>query len=829
MPLAECACQPDVWAYDPPTTGHIPLPWWHHAQWQVAREAGYKPAVVHGPSPYPSDYGQTMDMPASMDDLTVDGAGWQEACTYLQAYAAEAGRVERSNQKISFQPNHLPRGRHSRGGKHGWRYPWELTRPEWGRFIWKESSNGSPEIVREALPVDTDVFVAKLYTDSRRLPVRDMGVVSMLALYGVVSGSACSPSSEIIPNYKAAWERQPVLIEQLRSKLDDYGDRPRMCPPSDRPDTWPFRCLPKSVAVQVKAKLVDGQLSLSEKERATTDPGAVRSSIDPPTSVQGSPKRHKSEVTTSPDSDPESAYDRQAIDNMTSRVAAAMGRVGGKPGLDSPNACIDLDAFPEFKWGDIDDFGRGVDILVSSGFDVLIECHDFRSYYEMYGRTNTEQWMQHQFVSTKGIAVDPRAIFGWSDLCATLNQAAMAVMDIIIDELRRAQSKFDIASLDTDDQRKLRDWQHARRQCNGSGDMFKVLVFFDDSSIATLAIGEWPDIVSKITTDVWKRYNVELSPEKTVRINFGEPCPESILGRAIFVHERCRRLPAVKVAHYVQCIDDLIQSRTTGRQLVRINELQSVMGRVLFSAAAGCPTVWPVFLTLISAVAAGWSSTWVRLHDKAVDILRHISWIIQNENGTALSPYVPRPVADGLPCIVTYTDASLKEDGQSGWGGWVWLHGSSTVHYFYGSWDPNLINSAEFEINSLEGKVCNMAEAIANDIGDTMQLGTRYVFQIGDSQVYFENVASAGHAKNSRLRQLHREKAEAAAKYDVISCTWAVRREYNQPADSLSNGEVEKFQAEIKELLGSHIQTLLVPTPAALSSLANLAAISPRL
>ena len=160
--------------------------------------------------------------------------------------------------------------------------PWELTRPEWGRFIWKESSNGSPEIVREALPVDTDVFVAKLYTDSRRLPVRDMGVVSMLALYGVVSGSACSPSSEIIPNYKAAWERQPVLIEQLRSKLDDYGDRPRMCPPSDRPDTWPFRCLPKSVAVQVKAKLVDGQLSLSEKERATTDPGAVRSSIDPP-------------------------------------------------------------------------------------------------------------------------------------------------------------------------------------------------------------------------------------------------------------------------------------------------------------------------------------------------------------------------------------------------------------------------------------------------------------------------------------------------------------------------------------------------------------------
>ena len=75
MPLAECACQPDVWAYDPPTTGHIPLPWWHHAQWQVAREAGYKPAVVHGPSPYPSDYGHTMDMPASMDDLTVDGAG----------------------------------------------------------------------------------------------------------------------------------------------------------------------------------------------------------------------------------------------------------------------------------------------------------------------------------------------------------------------------------------------------------------------------------------------------------------------------------------------------------------------------------------------------------------------------------------------------------------------------------------------------------------------------------------------------------------------------------------------------------------------------------
>ena len=301
--------------------------------------------------------------------------------------------------------------------------------------------------------------------------------------------------------------------------------------------------------------------------------------------------------------------------------------------------------------------------------------------------------------------------------------------------------------------------------------------------------------------------------------------PPAILGRLFSAQHRLRKLPQVKVLHYKQCIDDLVEAATQHpKRLVDRRSAQSVFGRVLFAADAACPTIWPVFLELLSTVSTSWSKTWLRLGFQATDLLGHISWILQHENGAALTPRLVQPLEDGLPVYVTYTDASIRGDGRSGYGGYVWRHGSNEVLFFLGTWDPEMVAAAGLCINTLEGKACNIADELANRVASAAGVGLRYVYQIGDSQVYFDHVAGAGHARSTSLRKLYRQRSQSAQQYETISCTLAVPRAYNKPSDALANGDVASFEYLVKEQLGGHVQLTIWHVPEQLHSIANLCA-----
>jgi hypothetical protein len=115
-------------------------------------------------------------------------------------------------------------------------------------------------------------------------------------------------------------------------------------------------------------------------------------------------------------------------------------------------------------------------------------------------------------------------------------------------------------------------------------------------------------------------------------------------------------------------------------------DCEKLFGRILFACDAGVSSVWRDFLNMVSCVSSSWSSHWVQLGDDAQAILELVKFKMQHMNGVAFTPYTPRPlVGDDFPILVTYTDASRKPDTmEGGYGGFIWLYGSSTVHYFFG-------------------------------------------------------------------------------------------------------------------------------------------------
>eukprot|EP01050_Picozoa_sp_SAG11_P024529 SAG11_NODE_5247_length_1616_cov_7.811470_2_plen_157_part_00 len=89
------------------------------------------------------------------------------------------------------------------------------------------------------------------------------------------------------------------------------------------------------------------------------------------------------------------------------------------------------------------------------------------------------------------------------------------------------------------------------------------------------------------------------------------------------------------------------------RQARRIRqhaESHEVLGRLLFSAMrASVPTMWKDFLALLSMLASNWSDTYLRLHNEASDLLKHMQWRLNHDSERhppGVTPYTLRPGAN---------------------------------------------------------------------------------------------------------------------------------------------------------------------------------------
>ena len=828
--LEFCATAPDVITYECPLTKHVPVAWYHGVQRQRSVEAFIDPPISCGPEVFckywqsgqqyfgvgPADmchgfgvavYGEQQTdcyMPEAMLDLFYDKIKWHQAHEWVDATVAEVQRVQKG---YKFKASNLP------GGRDGVDFGIEALYQQYRRVVWR-NENGTPVPVENELPDKwTEIRVFDLYRDAEIYGVPDKEIVSMLALYGLQSRTACSPTSTFVPNYAEAWMHLEIFEETLRAKQNDFGNFPRLTATTRWLQFWPTRFCPKSIVHQIKD---NGK----EKDRPVTDAGARR--------TKGRRDRlenvHRSNVSKS------------KVRNLIGAARDLQKSSTAKPGPDSPNACMPEETFLAFRWGKASALAQAMDILLSSGLKVDVIVRDFKGWYEQWARTNTEHHLCGQLTSTYP-QWDTQACFGWSDCAHLLNRANFAVLHVIEVELEAAQRDFPIEDIDLDDcdKSKLLAWTRARHSAGFSGNWWSCLPFFDDNSIACISLGaKWTARVEQIVDSVWEKYHFQVEDDKSATNLYDTETWEPTLGRILHTRKRRTILPEAKVKRYSAGIDSIVHEATKHpKNLVKKQLAEQTFGRLLFSCDAGIPSIWRDFLALVSCVCTSWSEHFVQIGDQAQDILKHIQFKLHNENGVAFTSYTPRPLSgDSLPIVVTYTDASRKEETMTGgYGGFIWVYGSRTVHYFFGAWTSFEIEQTD--INEEETVAANIAATLAKPIiaeavrqcgvADDGISATSYLMQLGDSAVFFDHVFMSASASSHGLRYLYRARAASDADGSRgVTLTHHVERGLNQPSDDLSNAKETEFKIEIAKLLGPGLKLVKLEVPPSLASMVSL-------
>jgi hypothetical protein len=797
--LSFCLHAPDVITYVSPTTSHVPVFWYDTIQRQRAALAGANPPIAAGPPPFIKAYedgvevyhGFGQHMPRSMADLFIDPRTWDRINNWMQSYLVEIQRVE---QGYKFCAKNII------GGRDGIDVSVNTMWPIYRRCVWHQGGHvqgvyhaGAPVPVESSLPDHfTQVQVFDVYRSAIEYNIADMEICSMIALYGVRSSTACSGTTVLMPNAQGAWANLKVLQDVRTSKLEDYGLFPRLSNTMKTLEYFPARILTKNVVEQERD---DGTI----KFRGTSDFGARRQRI--------------------------AAAARQRRRNRTAEVLQSLSteynsmKSNAPPGIDSPNFCIPDTTLRSIMWGKASTFAQSIDILLASRLKVDVIIRDFKSWYEEWSRCASEVHLNGQICSSEGVNFDTQCVFGQSDCCHLLSRCNYVVLDIIQQELNVAQANFDFVGVSTDVRRQML-WYSSYRKAQGySGRWTTVLPFVDDNTFACVSgDGQWTAAVIRIVEAVWQRFHFELSHDKSTTNVYDATEWSPVLGRILHTRDRSVLLTAAKVRRYSDDIDSIIDdARAHPKRLVAKKSCERVFGRLLFACEAGVPTIWRDFLSLISSVSRGWSHHWLHLTSTTEHLLRQAQWKLHNENGACFTSYTPRPMVDDCPIVVSYTDASRKLDTfEGGYGGWLWVHGagSTEVFWFCGKWDPAHVELCD--INELETLAAEYAADFADVVIDKLWRarstadasnsaeGDRltYLVQFGDSQVYFDHVAPGSTANSHGLRFLYRQRAMKDQGKQRLTITQHVLRGRNQPADSLSNGQVQKFKTEMQSLLG---------------------------
>jgi hypothetical protein len=823
--LSYCLHAPDVITYESPITLHVPVLWFHVEQLERCALAGITPPIASGPPTFTTSYehgvlyyqGFGPAMPETMEDLFIDFMTWAHVNDWVQSYLAEIERVQQGG--YHYNASHIV------GGRDGIDISLYAMKEVYRKCVWH---NGGviDGVYRPGVPVPqaaslpdayTQVRVFDIYRSAEYYQCTDKAICSMMALYGIESGTACSGTSSLIPNYKGAWSHLELLQQVRDAKQRDYGLFPRLTVTTQEVQYWPTRFLPKGVAQQEKD---DG----SVKDRATTDAGARRQSIR--------------------------AARRQQHHDRTSEVLQSFAgeynrlRSNASPGLDSPNACIPESTLLDIRWGSVTEFTKSIDILLSSKLPVDIVIRDFKSWYEEWSRAPSEVHLCGQIVGG-GVEYDTSCCFGWRDCAHLLSRCNYTVLDMIQQELDVAQATFDFEGVDPVAKRKMIDWTEYRRAQGYHGRWTSVLPFIDDNTFACIsANGRWTAKVIEVVEQMWQRFNYEISHDKSETNVYDAKEWSPVLGRIMHTRNRETSLPPKKVKRYCDDIDKIVAAATAHpRRLVEKKTCEQAFGRLLFACDAGVPSVWPDFLSLISAVSGSWSQYWVQLTSEAQHLLLQAKWKLQNLNAACFTPYTPRPMSDGWPIVVCYTDASRKPLTMEGdYGGWIWLHGSRVVYFFSGWFSPEGVAAAD--INELETIAAEISASLAHhavprmyggsvserdsdeeaDDADSDRHGAQmhYLYSFGDSQVFFEHVMPGASANSHGLRFLYRRRAQADQQRPRITITTHVLRGKNVPADHLSNGLIEPFKVEIESVLGPGLTFVRLDVSAEMASLKSL-------
>ena len=808
--LEFCASRPDPVVFESPTTEHIPVMHFHHAQRERCRLAGIHPPIAEGPS----QYGPFNPMPRCWEDLFIQPSHgpskWGEMEQWFKEAARQIGNVQRG---MRYKTDGFP------GGKEGLEFGVEHIKPPYGCVQWKDV-NGVPVIVTPDLPDSAcELRLQKMYEVQMRMGLKDKEIASEIPLYGVGEKTSIQPKTGLYHNYSGAWTHNSVLLKDRNKKLDRAS--PRLIRTSMSPPGWPLRCNARSVIEQpkpggkIKYRPINDAGSKRKKRRLITE--AVK-------------KISRSEKLTDIRNELRDIRSKERIAEQQPAEAAVRSYLAkkGDPGDDSANACTALHKSEraECKYGNISKFTESIDILMSSGLPVDILQDDFASYYELWPLPWVLQWCGAQIVSDVGADIGCVADFGIEYFPNKLNRSNFNVEFIIAIRARQKMKTFCWTPYSPEVRQKAETFLHRRRVFGCSGDFFALYPWFDDNTCAVLQF--FRTTMQRLRYDTWREFALEWAPEKAAHMVFGCKQWTPVTGFDLKALERTRSLPKEKVKNYTDLLQQICSDANDQHEsLISQKVVDSMMGK-LSHAVDAVPSLWDDFISLVVIFGSQSFRKYKKVTRQAREHIRAAMVKMKEENGTPFTSYVSRPGEDNLPVWMSHTDASLRVPSYfAAAGGWFRLFNSNWIFFFTYQWSTE------------EARICgNIGELewVANDIVAELQfqvhcqLGgsknrddvpSHYLIMAGDNSGVFDDSLNSMRAYSRGMRFLARQRARKERSKGRISHAKQTDRHFNKAADALANVDIPAFEREIRKLV-PHARLCRLHVPERLASLENL-------
>ena len=808
--LEFCASRPDPKVFESPTTEHVPVMHFHHAQRERCRLAGIQPPIAEGPS----QYGPFDPMPRCWEDLFIQPSHgpskWGEMEQWFREAARQIGNVQRG---MRYKTDGFP------GGKEGLEFGVEHIKPPYGCVQWKDV-NGVPTIVTPDLPDNAcELKLQKMYEVQMRMGLKDKEIASEIPLYGVGEKTSMQPRTGLYHNYGGAWTHLSVLLDDRKRKLDRA--KPRLIRTSLSPPGWPLRCNARSVIEQPKP---GGKV----KYRPINDAGSKRK-----------PRRLITEAVKKTSRSEKLVDIRNELRDLRSKeriaeqqpVEAAMRSYlakKGDPGDDSVNACTarHKSERAECKYGSISKFTEAIDILLSSGLPVDILQDDFASYYELWPLPWVLQWCGAQIVSDVGADIGCVADFGIEYFPNKLNRSNFNVEFIIAIRARQKMKTICWTPYSPEVRRRAETFLHRRRVFGCSGDFFALFPWFDDNTCAVLQF--FRSTMQRLRYDTWREFALEWAPAKAAHMAFGCRQWTPVTGFDLKALERTRSLPSEKVKNYTDLLQQICTDAKDQREsLISQKVVDSMMGK-LSHAVDAIPSLWDDFISLVVIFGNQSFKKYKKVTRLAREHIRAATVKMKEENGTPFTSYVSRPGEDNMPVWMSHTDASLRVPSYfAAAGGWFRLFSSDWIFFFTHQWSTE------------EARTCsNIGEMewVANDIAAELQfqvhcqLGgprnqdkvpSHYLMMAGDNSGVFDDSLNSMRAYSRGLRFLARQRARKERRRGRISHAKQTDRQFNKAADALANVDIPAFEREIRKLV-PHARLCRLHVPEHLASLENL-------
>ena len=783
------ATVPDVMSMQSPQTMHVPVLWFHTAQVARAAACSVEIPIAEGPSPY----GGLPAEPETMAAQYVSPQVWAAKVGWYEAMSAEIKRVQRG---YKFRYSRVP------GGKQGLRVDESWTRSD-RRRVPMENVNGFAVPRFPKLPDEfTDIDVGGMYALAAKEGVSDMATASGMGLYGIRSGCAASAATHLAPNYSPAWESIDHLQAERLKKRTEFVT-PRLLAPRLEPSGNPDRANPKSAIRQIKA---DGSI----KDRGLTDPGFPRQRrVQLSDLTWVTTDSSDAAGSTPPGSTGQRRFDPGA------RLHVLQAAKKGPPGLDSINANMHLDqaegAAVVFNYGSTRLFGEQVVVLCTSGVAVDLWFEDFDAHYEQFPQDFVEQWYCTQMVAEMA-ETDPRACFGYSHLPTVLNRHNFMMEEIISIRQRRAQDQINWTPWSTQMRQQTEAFQRRRRGLSQSGDLFCKNAWFDDNQGA--ALRPFVEAARGIQRNFWLEFKVAFSKRKSAFNPWETQLWEAAVGVEIRARLRQCVLPANKVVRYTEGVEEIERHAATHPQhLIPRDLVETAIGRAVH-ACDPIPDMWIVLIALLALFTDQSSfKHWIRGGSEMMELFARMKSVLREQNGRPLASYHPRPGADGLPVLITFSDASRRVGTYFGAaGGWFYLRETNVIFFFCWLWPPAMVEQCN--IGELETKAAEITARLADDVvtGLLRHFSKYYMYQFGDNEGAFGHALNSFHSRKKGMRWLTHQRAILERQCQRLLETVHCLRTQNKLADALANMDVAVFLERIQKLHpGARVQQLMVP------------------